>query len=64
VQFPKEPKLSADAANGFLKSRRILPRKMGAYGLGDCLRITIAEEPALKACAQALGDFVRQAATQ
>jgi histidinol-phosphate aminotransferase len=64
VQFPKEPKLSADAANDFLKSRRILPRKMGAYGLGDCLRITIAEEPALQACAQALGDFVNQAATQ
>jgi histidinol-phosphate aminotransferase len=64
VQFPKEPKLSADAANDFLKSRRILPRKMGGYGLGDCLRITIAEEPALKACAQALGDFVKQAATQ
>ena len=64
VQFPKDPKLSADAANDFLKSRRILPRKMGGYGLPDCLRITIAEEPALKACAQALADFVRQAATQ
>ncbi len=64
VQFPKEPKLSADAANDFLKSRRILPRKMGAYGLPDCLRITIAEEPAVKACAQALADFVNQAATQ
>ena len=64
VRFPKEPKLSADAANEFLKARRILPRKMGAYGLGDCLRITIAEEPALKACAAALADFVRSAATQ
>jgi histidinol-phosphate aminotransferase len=64
VQFPKDPKLSADAANDFLKSRRILPRKMGAYGLPDCLRITIAEEPAVKACAQALTDFVNQAATQ
>jgi histidinol-phosphate aminotransferase len=64
VQFPQEPKLSADAANEFLKSRRILPRKMGAYGLGDCLRITIAEEPALQACAQALADFVNRAATQ
>jgi histidinol-phosphate aminotransferase len=64
VQFPKEAKLSADAANEFLKSRRILARKMGAYGLGDCLRITIAEEPALKACAQALADFVGKAATQ
>jgi histidinol-phosphate aminotransferase len=64
VQFPKEPKLSADAANEFLKSRRIIVRKMGAYGLPDCLRITIAEEPAVKACAQALADFVNRAATQ
>jgi histidinol-phosphate aminotransferase len=64
VQFPKDPKLSADAANDFLKSRRVLVRKMGAYGLGDCLRISIAEEPALKACAQGLADFVKQAATQ
>lgn len=64
VQFPKDPKLSADAANAFLNGRRILPRKMGAYGLPDCLRITIAEEPAVKACAQALADFVGQAATQ
>jgi len=64
VQFPKDPKLSADAANEFLKSRRILARKMGAYSLPDCLRITIAEEPAVKACAQALADFVNRAATQ
>lgn len=64
VQFPQEPKLSADAANEFLKSRRVLVRKMGAYGLPDCLRISIAEEPALKACAQALADFVGAAATQ
>jgi histidinol-phosphate aminotransferase len=64
VQFPKESKLSADAAADFLKSRRVLPRRMGAYGLPDCLRITIAEESAVKACAEALGDFVKQAATQ
>jgi hypothetical protein len=37
---------------------------MGAYGLGDCLRFTIAEEPALRAAAQALADFVGKAATQ
>jgi histidinol-phosphate aminotransferase len=64
VQFPKESKLSADDAEAFLKSRRVLVRKMGAYGLGDCLRVTIAEEPALRACATALSDFVQKAATQ
>lgn len=64
VRFPSDPKLNADAAEKFLKSRRILVRKMGAYGLPDCLRITIAEEAAVKACAIALGDFVQAAATQ
>ncbi|HEX9449474.1 MAG TPA: histidinol-phosphate transaminase [Dongiaceae bacterium] len=64
VGFPKEAKLNADAAEAYLRARRVLVRKMGAYGLGDCLRITIAEEPALRACADALGDFVKQAATQ
>jgi histidinol-phosphate aminotransferase len=37
---------------------------MDAYGLGECLRITIAEETALRACASALVDFVASAATQ
>ncbi|WP_303977190.1 histidinol-phosphate transaminase [Dongia mobilis] len=64
VRFPTDPKLNADAAEKFLKSRRILVRKMGAYGLPDCLRITIAEEAAVKACATALNDFVQGAATQ
>ena len=64
VRFPSDPKLNADAAEKFLKSRRILVRKMGAYGLPDCLRITIAEEAAVKACATALNDFVQGAATQ
>lgn len=64
VRFPADPKLNADAAEKFLKGRRVLVRKMGAYGLPDCLRITIAEETAIKACAKALDDFVAGAATQ
>lgn len=64
VQFPRDPKLNADAAERYLKSRRILPRKMGGYGLSDYLRITIAEEPAVRACATALAEFVQGAATQ
>ncbi|HVJ42482.1 MAG TPA: histidinol-phosphate transaminase [Dongiaceae bacterium] len=64
VGFPSEPRLSAEAAEAFLRTRRVLARKMGAYGLPHCLRITIAEEPALRVCAEALSDFVKQAATQ
>jgi histidinol-phosphate aminotransferase len=44
-------KAGADAANAFLKSRGIIVRAMGGYGLPDCLRITIgtAEECAVVA---------------
>lgn len=64
VRFPSDPKLNAEAALKFLNARRILPRRVAAYGLPDCLRITIAEESAMKACAAALEDFVKGAATQ
>lgn len=64
VKFPSDPKLNAEAALKFLNSRRILPRRVAAYGLPDCLRITIAEEDAVKACAAALEEFVKGAATQ
>jgi len=64
VKFPSDPKLSAEAALKFLNARRILPRRVAAYGLPDCLRITIADEGAVKACAAALEEFVKGAATQ
>lgn len=64
VKFPSDPKLGAEAALKFLHSRRILPRRVAAYGLPDCLRVTIAEESAVKACADALEAFVKGAATQ
>ncbi|HWA49875.1 MAG TPA: histidinol-phosphate transaminase [Dongiaceae bacterium] len=64
VKFPSDPKLNAEAALKFLNGRRILPRGVAAYGLPDCLRVTIAEESAVRACAAALEDFVKGAATQ
>ena len=64
VKFPNDPKLNAEAALTFLNARRILPRRVAAYGLPDCLRVTIAEEAAVKACAEALEAFVKGAATQ
>ena len=64
VKFPNDPKLNAEAALKFLNARRILPRRVAAYGLPDCLRVTIAEADAVKACAQAIEDFVKGAATQ
>lgn len=64
VKFPNDPKLNTEAALKFLNARRILPRRVAAYGLPDCLRVTIAEESAVKACADALEAFVKGAATQ
>jgi histidinol-phosphate aminotransferase len=49
----------ADAAELFVKSRGIILRKMAAYGLSDCLRITIGTEAETRALASALADFAR-----
>ncbi len=48
----------ADAADAALKAAGIIVRKMGSYGLGDCLRITVGTEPELRALVEALGRFV------
>lgn len=58
VRFPAETGRDADAAHAFLNARGIIPRKMGAYGLGDSLRVTIGLEDEMKAVVAALGDFV------
>jgi len=47
----------ADAAAAFLNSRGILPRQMGPYGLGDCLRITIGTADEMPIVAEALTAF-------
>jgi len=49
----------ADAADRFLKSRGLILRKMGAYGLGHCLRITIGTEAETRALAAALADYAK-----
>jgi len=48
---------NADLADAFLKSRGLIMRKMGAYGLGNCLRITIGSEAEMRATAAALAEF-------
>ena len=50
----------AEDANAFLTQRGILVREMKAYGLGDCLRITVGLEDELKALVQALAEFLAQ----
>jgi histidinol-phosphate aminotransferase len=57
VRFPAAPATSADAACAFLNARGIIPRKMGPYGLGDCLRITIGLADEMEIVADALDAF-------
>lgn len=49
----------AEAARQFLKARGILVRQMNAYGLPDCLRITIGTGDEMKAVVEALGAFLK-----
>lgn len=64
IEFPQDPQLNADRAASFLSERRVLVRKMGAYHLPHCLRITIAEEEALKKAIEGLAEFVANAGSQ
>ncbi|HET6223635.1 MAG TPA: histidinol-phosphate transaminase [Dongiaceae bacterium] len=57
VRFGDGPATNADAAIAFLNARGILPRRMGAYGLGDSLRITIGREDEMQAVVEALTAF-------
>jgi histidinol-phosphate aminotransferase len=52
----------ADAADAFLKSRGLIMRKMGGYGLPHCLRITIGSEAETRATAAALDEFAGEQA--
>ncbi len=63
VQFPVKPGQNAamaEAADGFLKDRGIIVRRMAAYGLEDCLRITIGLEDEMRTAMGALKEFMEQ----
>jgi histidinol-phosphate aminotransferase len=58
VRFPADERRGADAAERFFKSRGILVRKMGGYGLPEALRVTIGLESEMRAVVTALTAFV------
>ncbi len=58
VRFPDDPAKCADAADTFLNSRGIIPRKVANYGLPEYLRITVGREDDMRAVVDALGDFL------
>ena len=57
VRFPETPGQDAEAADAHLKSKGIIVRRMGGYGLPDALRITIGLEDEMRAVVQALQEF-------
>lgn len=57
VRFPGG-EAAAEAADAYLKSRGIIVRRMGGYGLPDSLRITVGREPEVDAVLSALDRFV------
>jgi histidinol-phosphate aminotransferase len=58
VRFPANAGRDALAADAYLKSRGIIARRVAAYGLPECLRISIGLESEMRACVSALSDFV------
>ena len=62
VRFPigiDNTKNVAETADTYLKNRGILVRRMAAYGLADCLRISIGLEDEMKTTVNALKDFLK-----
>ena len=57
VSFPPH---NAEEIRLFLKSRGVLVRQMGAYGLADCLRITIGRQDDMEAVVDGIRQFQRE----
>ena len=57
IHFPAQKGKDAAAADEFLKSRGIILRRVGAYGLPDCLRMTIGTEDDNRKVVAALSSF-------
>lgn len=58
VRFPVAEGRDAKAADAYLKARGIIVRRVAAYGLPDCLRITIGLEDEMRAAVDALKAFM------
>lgn len=60
VQFPKDVGRNASAADAFLRSRGIIVRAMGGYGLGEWLRITVGTGEENQLVVKAVAEFLAQ----
>ncbi|MHC8491928.1 histidinol-phosphate transaminase [Thalassospira sp. SM2505] len=60
IEFPTVEGKDADAANDFMMARGVIPRKIGAYGLSQMLRVSIGTKEEMEICLQTIKDFVNQ----
>ncbi len=58
IRFPETPGRTSAEADRFLTSRGLVLRAIGAYGMGDFLRLTIGSQEANEAVVAALGEFM------
>jgi histidinol-phosphate aminotransferase len=58
ARFPATPGRDARTADAFLKERGIIVRRVAAYGLPDCLRVTIGLEEEMRAFVAAMKEFM------
>jgi histidinol-phosphate aminotransferase len=60
IRFPHTPGRTAAEADAFLTARGLVLRAVGAYGLPDCLRLSIGSAEANEAVLAALAEFMGQ----
>jgi len=58
LHFPKTPGKTAKEADAFLSAHGLVLRAVGAYGLPDCLRLTIGPDEANQKVIETLGAFM------
>lgn len=64
IRFPTTPGLTATDADRFLTERGLVLRAIGAYGMGEFLRLTIASQEANELVVAALAEFMQGAQAQ
>jgi histidinol-phosphate aminotransferase len=62
IHFPTAPGRSAEAADAFLTKRGLILRRVKAYHLPNCLRMTVGSEEANCLVVAALAEFMGEAA--
>jgi len=62
IHFPRDAGRGAPACDAFLKARGIILRRVGGYGLPDCLRLTVGTADENRAVVAALAGFVGKGA--